>query len=135
MARLTRDITSLTNSRQYKAGEQFIVSDYISKAEAADGIPFYWGNINGGMNNITVLAEDAELAMSAEQVNSRRVPTRAAIINALVESMGIVDSDDFDIDVAEGNTDAGTIEYSGRTKEGLAFGFTIQLTDLGEIDE
>lgn len=135
MARLVRDITSLTSDREYKAGEQFIVSDYISPEEAADGNPFYWGNINAGMNNITVSAEDAELAMTAVQVNGRRVPTKAAIINTLVESTGIVDSDGFDIDMAEGNTDNGTIEFSGRTKDGLAFGFTLQLTSLGVIDE
>lgn len=135
MARLVRDIISLTSNREYRAGEQFIVNDYISPEESADGKAFYWGNINGGMNNITVLAEDAELVMTAEQVNGRRVPTKASIINALVESMSGIDSDDFTVDVAEGDTEKGAVEYSGRTTEGLAFGFTIQLTDLGEIDE
>lgn len=135
MARLVRDITSLTNDREYRVGEQFIVSDYIPSEEASNGKAFYWGNIRGGMNNITVLAEDAELSMTAEQVNGRRVPTKASIVNALVESMSGIDSDDFTVDMAEGDTEKGSVDYSGRTTDGLAFGFTIQLTDLGEIDE
>jgi hypothetical protein len=132
MARITRDITSLTSDREYPAGTRFIVNDYVSSEDAADDVPFYWGNINDGLNNITVLAADVELAMTAEQVNGRSIPTRRAVLDALM--MSHIEGDGFDLQAADGDFETGTIEYSGRTTEGLPFGFTIQLTSLSEID-
>lgn len=129
MARLTRDITSHSD-REYRKGQQFIVSDYIPAEEAEDGQAFYWGNINDGMNNITAFADDVEQVMTAEQVNGRAVPSVQAILNSLMSCNG---GDGFDVHSADGNSADRTVTFEGRTDDGLPFGFTIKLTDLGEI--
>jgi len=129
MARLTRDITS-HRDREYRKGQQFIVNDYVPAEEAEDGRAFYWGNINDGMNNITVSAEDVEQVMTAEQVNGRRAPSVQAILNSLMSCNG---GDGFDVHTAQGNADDRTVTFEGRTDDGLPFGFTIKLIDLGEI--
>lgn len=134
MARIKRVTASSIDGNVYQTGQQFVVNEYIPASEAADGRAFYWGSINEGVNNITVLAADCELALTVEQVNARGLPKRRDILDALMASMSSIDSDGFQINAADRDADKGTINYSGRTTDGLAFGFTIKLASVSELD-
>ncbi len=55
------------------AGTEFVVSEYY-QAEGAE-LAIYYGNVNGGYNNVMVPAEAVELVMTVEQMQARKLPT------------------------------------------------------------
>jgi hypothetical protein len=118
----------LDGERLYLKGFEFEVEDYIPDGEV-DGKPcaFYWGNANGGVNNVCVLASDVEQAKSAEEMAERELPEPKELLDFIVSAL-LTDSDG--IRVSEVGRSGGVIEAFGKTEDGLAFGFSFPVTEV-----
>jgi hypothetical protein len=108
--------------RRYPPGFEFEVEDYVPDGEVG-GKPavFYWGNANGGMNNVCVLAEDVEQAKSAEEMAARSLPETEELLGFIASAL-LTDRDG--IDITEVDRSGGAIEAYGKTEDGLTFGFS-----------
>lgn len=128
-ARLTRDVPG------YRAGFEFVVDEYVEPNpvdEREDGeidTPHYYGNANGGSDNVFVPADAVEQVTSAKAMAARRPPSGRQILDAL-DLLG--DWDDFETDESEPDG-KGTTVY-GKTADGLPFGFMLHVTAIWKTD-
>lgn len=130
LVRLTREVHDL------RAGTEFRIGEYLEprpEAEREDDeidVPHYYGDVNGGCNNVFAPADAVELVKSAEAMAARKVPT----VGEIAQELGITDgwSDAFEID--EWIRSGDEIECYGKTAEGLPFGFTVKVTATWETD-
>lgn len=122
-------------------GFEFEVEEYCPALEPGDegygdeGYiqgPFYYGNAQGGMNNVEVPADLVEVVMSAGQMAARKLPTAEQIRQFLAWRL-CDDGDDFEIHQTDRSGDE--VECYGRTREGLGFGFTVKPTGLWRTDD
>lgn len=113
-------------------GTLFVVYDYVSSADSEDGQAYYVGHGNGGWCNVTALAAHVEQVLTPKEVASRKPPTKNKLANALISSvLGSYGS--FSIHMG-GPAYDDEVEFEGTTSTGLEFGFTIKITDVGEIE-
>lgn len=122
--------THRCGKRQVDYGTEFEVSDFISAKHSEDGVPFYWGSNQGGMNNVVVLADKVELVKTPEQMRARTIPTAEQIIGAL---HCLDDYDGFEITEAD-RPDGNSREISGVTADGLFFACTITVSNVYQAD-
>lgn len=132
LARAVRD-TQLSDHRRYPEGFTFVVEDYVPASEAGDGVAFYWGSANGGMNNVCMNASDVELVLTAEEMRARTIPTRVDVLDALKSAVCGLDEDDFTTDEAETDS-AGCLTFYGETHHGLRFACSLRITALYQCD-
>lgn len=132
LARVVKATVDLTSERlpgkMYSTGFEFVVEDYVPDGEV-DGKPvaFYWGNANGGGNNVCVLAGDVEEAKSAEEMAARTLPEAKQLLDFICSAM-LCDGEDMTI---EGMTvDGREISGFGTTDAGLDFEFSIPITEV-----
>jgi hypothetical protein len=136
-ARLTRDITDDGFPFQ-RAGFEFVIEEFLAAADNPDPEPgdiavdFYYGNANGGMNNVCVPADAVEQVMSAQQMSQRMSPSMAEIRDQIAGGL-LGDFDTFETDETDRDGFNG-VEVYGRTHEGLAFGFRVKVTDIWLTD-
>jgi hypothetical protein len=129
----TQDLTSnsllggVLGHRQYPAGFEFEVEDFVSAEQSEDGRAFYWGNANGGGNNVCVLAADVEQVKTAEEMAMRALPEAKELLD-FISSALLTDRDGIRIDEVERS--GGVIEAFGKTEEGLTFGFSFPVTEV-----
>lgn len=111
----------------------FVIEDYVSAADAEDGITFYWASSDGtgSVNDIAIEARFVELVKTAEQMNARRIPN-VDELRAYLGSALLGDADTFD--VTETDRDGNGVEIAGKTHDGLRFAATIQITSIYEAD-
>lgn len=108
---------------------EFIVEDYVSAEEADDGIAFYWGSNNGGMNNVTCPASAVQLVKTAAEMAARRPPTPEAVARHL-NAMG--DHEVFDVDETE--PDGNSVLLVGTTPDGLRIVVRLVVAEVYEVD-
>ena len=134
MARMLRETENLDGrGRTYRRGDTFIIEDYVSAEESEDGIPFYYGSSNDGINNVCVLARDVEQVLSVEEVRSRKIPSVKEILDVVASNM-LGSSNGIDIDESYKDPDAGVVEFYGQTDEGLSFAFTLSVGSIQRSD-
>lgn len=134
MARMLRETENLDGrGRTYRRGDTFVIEDYVSAEESEDGIPFYYGSRNDGINNVCVRARDVEQIRTAKEMQSRKVPSAKEILDVVASNM-LGDSGGFDIDESYKDPDAGVVEFYGETAEGLRFAFTLAVQDIQRSD-
>lgn len=131
LVKLTRD----SEAGRGRKGDLVVVGEYISAEEATEGVAFYWGSSHGtgNMNDVTMNATDVELVKTRAQMEGRTIPTRDQIVSML----GLALMDDGEgFEVVETNQDSasGAVECFGKTADGLAFVFTVNVTKLHEVD-
>lgn len=116
----TNDLATL--NRRYPPGFEFEVEDYVPDGEI-NGEPavFYWGNANGGCNNVCVLAADVEQVKSAEEMAARTLPGEKELLEFIASAL-LTDRDGISVD--EVDRSGGAIEAYGKTEDGLTFGFS-----------
>ena len=113
--------------RQYPAGFEFEVEDFVSAEQSEDGRAFYWGSAGGGGNNICVLAADVEQVKSTEEMDARALPEAKQLLDFICSAM---------LGDGEGMTIEGMhmedreIAGFGTTDDGLDFEFSIPLTEI-----
>ena len=130
LVRLTRNVHDL------RAETEFVISEYVEprpENERDPGEidePIYYGNVNGGINNVFAPADAVELVKTAAEMAARKVPT----VQEIAQELGITDgwSDAFEID--EWIRSGDQIECYAKTNEGLTFGFTVKVTAAWETD-
>jgi hypothetical protein len=131
LARTVQDVE--VDGRRYRKGQSIIIEDYVSAEESLDGVPFYWGSVNGGVYNIWIRADRVELTRSAAEMSARTIPDAEAIIKAL--SSAVMDRfDGFEINETEIDGPDSLLVY-GCTGDGLQFGFTLTVSELQEVEE
>jgi hypothetical protein len=118
---------SYFGTRLYPVGFEFEVEDYVSAEESEDGKAFYWGNAEGGGNNICVAAADVEQAKSAEEMAARVLPGAKELLDFAVSAL-LTGRDE--IEVTETSRSGGVIEGYGKTEDGLTFGFTMLIPQI-----
>lgn len=131
LVQLTRDSVE----GRGRKGDLVVVGQYISAEEATEGVAFYWGSSHGtgNMNDVTMNATDVELVKTRAQMEGRTIPTRDQIVSML----GLALMDDGEgFEVVETNQDSanGAVECFGKTADGLAFVFTVNVTKLHQVD-
>lgn len=133
LAKITNDSTKEWEGASYKAGRLIEIEDFVSAEEAEDGIAFYWASSHGtgNMNDICVAAEHLEVVKTAEQMSARRIPTMEELRDFLGSAL-LGNGDTFDI--TETDRDGAGVEIAGKTRDGLRFAATIQITTIYEAD-
>lgn len=133
LAKITHDSTKEWEGKGYKAGRLIEIEEYIDANEAEDGVAFYWASSHGtgNMNDICVAAEHVAVVKTAEQMNARRIPTMEELRDFLgSELLG----DCATFEVTETDRDGNGVEIAGKTRDGLRFAATIQITSIYEAD-
>lgn len=144
MAVMTRDVQDLGrdfsgNYRTRHKGMQFIVEDYVPAEEAEDGVAFYYGSAEGGINNIAVPADAVEQTMTPAEVRNRKLPSLRAL-GAYLCHLDQGDGFEFDEGDYSGikddpqNPEQAQLELYGTTDEGLRFAMAVQIVALYEAD-
>ena len=133
LAKITHDSTKEWEGKGYKAGRLIEIEEYIDANEAEDGIAFYWASSHGtgNVNDICVASEHVELVKTAEQMTARRIPTMEELRDFLGSEL-LGDGDTFE--VTETDRDGNGVEIAGKTRDGLRFAATIQITSIYEAD-
>lgn len=126
-------ITGTSSTCHSKVGDLVVIEDYVSAAESDDGIAFYWASSHGtgNMNDLTPNAANVELVKTAEQMTARRIPTMEELRTFLGSAL-LGDGDTFE--VTETDRDGSGVEIAGKTRDGLRFAATIQITAIYEAD-
>jgi len=122
------------NGYSYHDGMEFEVEDYVTaeEAESDDGYGYYYGNNNGGFNNVEVREDHVELVKSKDQMDARTIPTPAEIAEHLgSEALGF--GDEIELDEADCSAKDGTFEIYG-TKDGLRFAATVKVLAVERTD-
>jgi hypothetical protein len=116
-------------------GVEFIIEEFISAADSEDETAFYWGsNSGGGTNNIDHNHDGLTVVKTVEELNARQLPTLPDLASALADALGdIGDSIGLDLNEADHSAQDGTVEFVGRTHDGLNIAFTVQITGVREI--
>lgn len=132
MARITEDHQGV--DRFFNKGDTFIVEEYVSAeentSEEAPGA-FYMGSDELGYFNIEVDAEYVELAMTVEEVAARRAPTKEELAEVIQSAVMGIWGDG--IRVHTGNMgENGFMGFDATTDDGVEFGFTLEITDIGQ---
>ena len=141
-ARLVSPSTGEQGTDELPAGFEFEVSDFCPALKRGDrgyGEPdyiqddFYYGDANGGYNNVCVLADLCEQVLSADAMRARVVPTIDQFARAVSSELCGLDTDDFTTDETdyEGN---GLTMIAGETREGLRFVAYVQVTTVYQAD-
>jgi hypothetical protein len=136
--RVTREVQDLSRigisqSHATRAvGFEFEVEDFVSAEDAEDGVAFYWGNADGGFNNVTVPADAVELVRTVEQQNARMLPSREELISFLGSTL-LSDCGFFSINETNRDGEA-AMEVFGETAEGLTFGFRLHVSPTWGTD-
>lgn len=139
MVRLTRtvdDLKVVPGHSRHRKGETFIVEEFLTAGDPAKDeidVDFYYGNTQGGYNNVCVPADAVELVLTARQVRDRKPPSLVTLTD-LVASECLTDSDAMSLDSSERFPD-GRVEFYGRTVEGLSFMFEVQVTRIAVVDD
>lgn len=139
LARVVEDTVNLTSSgpeQMYQAvpkGSEFTVEDYVSDAEAEDGVGFYWGSWRGGANNLAVVGHKVEQAKSAEEMRARRIPSRQELLEMLVADL-TVSTEELRVEEID-KPQNGVTEIYGRTADGLPFGARIRVEQVWRADD
>lgn len=133
LAKITHDSIGEWEGKGYKAGRLIEIEEYIDANEAEDGVAFYWASSHGtgNMNDITVDARHVELSKTSEQMNARRIPTMEELRGFLGSEL-LGDSATFE--VTETDRGGSGVEIAGKTRDGLRFAATIQITSIYESD-
>lgn len=134
MARLTASSElSEHQPRTYRAGTQFEVEAFVDSEESEDGVPFYWGNIDGGMSNAWFPADIVELVMSREQMDARTVPTPTEIMEQI---WGDIAGDEDGIGRVSESTwnKDNTAEFFVQHDNGIGYAFTVVVTRVARIN-
>lgn len=130
--RLIRDIKN--EEHTYSKGTLGIVEYYVPEGDpdAEGGPAFYELRREYGMGNFWANEADVERTRTAEELNARRLPTRAEIIQALPLSWGYREG----LDIFESDASPATneIEFYGQTEAGLRFGVRLEVVDIWETD-
>lgn len=117
----------------YPAGMEFEIEDYATAEEADEPYGYYYGSIHGGYNNVDVREDHVELVRSAEDMQSRTIPTPAEIAEHLAsESLGGF-GDSIDLTESDYSAKDGTFEVYG-TKDGLRFGAIVKVLQVERTD-
>lgn len=115
----------------YVDGMKFVVEDYVSAEEAEDGVAFYYGSHSDGMNNVTVLEEHAELALSKSQMGQRQLPSKESLQQAFAfELLG--SWDEYSISEAD-HSEPGVIDLLGETEDGLPFSVKVYIGEVHHV--
>lgn len=133
LAKITHDSTKEWDGKGYKAGRLIEIEEHIDANEAEDGVAFYWASSHGtgNMNDVCVAAEHVALVKTSEQMNARRIPTMEELRDFLGSEL-LGDSATFE--VTETDHDGNGVEIAGKTRDGLRFAATIQITSIYEAD-
>lgn len=98
---------------------------------------FYYGNADGGFNNVCVPAELVELVTSAEDMAARRIPniTQATrlVVDGLMSTSG--EGAEFFEAGPEGEEGGEFAVAYGRTDDGLPFGMKVAVVEVWETDD
>lgn len=112
-------------------GAEFVVEDYVPAAVAEDGVAFYCGSNNGGSYNVDYPAEGLKLVRTAAGMSARTLPSTADLAAAIGRGLGSIGQsinlELYEADYSEGD---GTVEFLGRTHDGLGIVFTVQVTSV-----
>lgn len=134
MARVTEDHQGI--DRFFHKGDLFIVGEYVSAeqntSEEAPGA-YYMGSDSLGYFNIEIDAEYVELAMTKEQVEARRAPNKEELAEAIRTAVLGAVGENFYIHGSQGGED-GFMGFDGSTNDGVEFGFTLEITDIGQAE-
>lgn len=118
----------------WPVGTQFITGEYVSEKESGlNATAFYWGDMNGGTNNIWAPADSVKVIKTVTEMESRTVPTREQVMQELGSALLVI-GDGFRITEATMDRSIGTIKCAGTTDDGLHFAFTVALTPPRETD-
>lgn len=118
---------------EYPKGTRAIVEDYVSAEDAEDGHAFYWASSNGGLNNVVIAAEHAQLMKTPKQLAQSRVPS-TEVLKEYLGSALLGDGDSFDITETDRSEDERTVAIYGRTDDGLSFGVHLTFSEPFETD-
>lgn len=147
--RTTRALSAPEWHESYRKGYEFEVEEFNDPNDPEDGwdtsdegmiqVAFYYGNADGGCNNVEVPADAVEVVMTAAAARSRQVPPADEVAKAVAR--GLMDEDDFSVhsvDFGEWNPETFTLSatFEARTHEGLEFGgeFEVRMRALGKSD-
>lgn len=118
----------------WPVGTQFITGEYVGERESGlNATAFYWGDMNGGTNNIWAPADSVKVIKTAAEMESRTVPTREMILQELGSALLVI-GDGFRITETRDDRDIGTIQCAGTTDDGLHFAFNIAVSPPRETD-
>lgn len=131
-ARLLVDEPDLTTGQTRRKGFEFVVEDYVSAEQAEDGMAFYWGSSGGGCNNVAVPACSVEVAMTAEAMAARKLPSKAEFAQEISGDLCGLDGDLVTTDETE--VDANQVMVYGETHEGLRFAARVVVVEVEHAD-
>jgi hypothetical protein len=136
LVRLTRDLIDL-NGADLRAGLEFSVEEFVTAGDPAQeeiDIDFYAGSAYGGYSNINVPADAVEVVRTAEQQQSRVLPSRTQLSDFVGKALL---DEHLDLYMDETSVDAALhqVEVYGHTSEGLGFGFRVKVLDVWRTDD
>jgi hypothetical protein len=135
LARVIENTVNLCNPAiAVPKGAEFIVDDYVSDADAEDGVGFYWGNWHGGYGNLAVAGFKVEQVKSAEEMAARRIPLPQEVAKQIGHHLMLGSYEGFDVFEVEGATDR-EVELYGRTNDGLSFGFRVRVEAVWQVSD
>lgn len=142
IARPTRIVKDLGTGREYDVTDRFEVEEFLTAGDPEQGeigVDFYYGNINGGYNNLALPADAVEEVMSADKAAARKPPSAQEIMGEISgELLGSFDGFRTDEVTRESLTredpQSSAIVF-GRTEDGLTFAYEISVKRVWKTDE
>lgn len=135
LARLTRDLEPMSqHERRQRAGLLFRIEDYVTAEQSEDGVAFYWGSSNTGINDVCVPADAVEQVMTPQQARARRPPGLPSLLRYLGSAL-LDDGDDFKIhETNQREEHDRSVTAYGTTDDGIRFAVVVAVESVMEVD-
>ncbi len=127
-------------------GFEFEVEEFVPALKEGDPdfgdddyiqVDFYYGNAQGGFNNVCVPADIVEQVKSAEEMAAREIPSLRDVSKAVSSGLHSLMNDgmEFYETSVSGEDSAPYVEGYGRTDDGLAFGVKVAVLEVWRTDD